>query len=78
MANTLRHPMLLVNPAVSAERLKARSVGDHPPGRCYKNQYLRRLEKATYRFQANQTVKNYVAGNIDDVLIDRPVHGYID
>ncbi len=78
MANTLRHLMLLINPAVSDERLKARSIGDHASGHRYKNQYLRRLEKATYRFKANQTVKNYVAGNIDDVLIDPCVHGHID
>jgi hypothetical protein len=31
-----------------------------------------------YRRRVNMVVKNFMAGNVDDVLVDRRVHGWID
>jgi hypothetical protein len=90
MANTVRYPLAEAMTAKEfnffgrircgqpLDRWNAKLVRDQHSGSRYNNQYLRLLEKAKYRSSANMVVKNFMAGNVDDVLVDRRVHGWID
>jgi len=85
VANTIRHPLAKALTAedfcgrgVSVARWNAKLIHDQHAGSRYKNQYLRLLENVVYRRRVNMVVKNFMAGNVDDVLVDRRVHGWID
>ena len=85
MADTVRHPLQQLCPkqyfdlrGVTLTRFNARLIRDWPHSSRFNSQYGRREEKALYRYRANMAVKNYLAGNIDDVVIGKQVHGYLD